>query len=265
MQDEQAPADLIAANERLQAAARDAAEKRARELPRAADVTELVQRMAAELGSVSEDVVRQHDRRLQADARRARLVSSGIVAELPDEDVELILEGREQPLHPMVTVRRWLKAATEVPYQQPMLVLCGGTGTGKTVAAAWALSMRGGLYVSIETFAREYRRYLRDASVADAAARALDRYWSAPLVALDELGDEPEDRETMELVRVALRRLTDRRQSRGRTLTIVCTNLLAHELADRFRIGRYDERTWSRWERMAAIRSVKGDDQRRRR
>lgn len=104
---------------------------------------------AAELGVELDQV----DERLEADrAREDRLralARSGIV--LPPEDLAAIAADTLDETEPLDLVRRWFEAELD----RPILILCGDTGVGKTVAAGWAVAARGGgVYVHAPELAR---------------------------------------------------------------------------------------------------------------
>jgi hypothetical protein len=146
------------------------------------------------------------------------------------------------------------------PPGRNVLVLAGTTGLGKTLAAAWVISREGGLYVKIDELMRDYARWERDMSQADATTNAWRRYQRAHLVVLDEVGRERRP----DLARDAFYKLVDERQSRRRHLTIILTNLSAEDFKERLRAGVYDQRSYSRLARDAWVVDLEGVDRRER-
>lgn len=110
-------------------------------------------------------------------------------------------------------VRKWLASDTA----PRVLVLSGGTGSGKTVAAALALTSReSGCWREVDQFAKAMRAYGREAEA--------DQAWllRCPLLVVDDVGTEKgRDREEMAGY---LRTLLEKRQGK-RTRTVITTNL----------------------------------------
>lgn len=198
-------------------------------------------------------------------AMRRNLRGAGLLHELPDQDLDLVLSGALERRDVTAVIETWYANASALPYGEPLLVACGPTQIGKTLAAASLLARHGGVYVVFEQFVREYSRYLRDTSVSDRSTDVLERYWGDGLLVLDELGTEEARSDVIEAARVALQRLVDRRRSRGRTLTLILSNLELSQLAEAFRDGRYDQRTHARIQLVGLVEAVRGDVRGRRR
>lgn len=180
-----------------------------------------------------------------ADVRRERLERSGISLCLPAGDVARIADPAGALELPMLAhVRQWLTTP------RPILVLSGLQGRGKTVAAAWAIALLGGVYLSIEDLVR-----LAGARFGADAARFGSALGSAMLV-LDDVGRE--SAEDAERVRAALVELVDKRRG-DRMRTIVTTNLSARDFAKAYP----DPRLTSRLTQSAAWRTDVGPDLRR--
>lgn len=201
--------------------------------------------------------------RMQREAWRDRLSSSGILASLRDEDRARVLDDALDETDALRATRAWLAKATQTPDpDRNVLALCGPRGLGKTIAAAWALSRRGGVYATVETYLRDHERWLRDRSYDDETSQAtqrMERYRTAHLVVLDEIGTE----RNAEAMRAAFFRLMDHRQSRRRQLTILLTNLSRADFVARLERGVYDERTTDRFRRDLWAVGLAGESMRR--
>lgn len=201
--------------------------------------------------AVTDDELAAFEARSQRDARRERLGRSELV--LRPEARRLILADQLLPTSALHTTRAWLAAATRPSQPGPhWLLLCGGMGNGKTTAAAWALSRQEGRFATVETFLRDYRRYLDDRGPVDRTQELRDRYGNGGLLVLDELGTESDS----VLMRSALHWLAEHRHTRRRHLTIVLTNLSKDDVFQRFRVGVYDMRTADRLRGCAMFASV---------
>lgn len=202
--------------------------------------------------------------RIDAEAERQawadRLEVSGVHGATRVEDRRMLLRGKLQQVPALRATQAWLAKAMGQPPGRNVLVMCGSTGLGKTLAAAWAISREGGIYAKVDELVRDYARWDRDRTAYDRTADHWRRYQRAHLVVLDELGRERD----ANLARDAVYKLADERQSRRRQLTIIITNLSKPDLLARLHAGVYDERTASRWARDAWVVQVDGADQRRR-
>lgn len=206
----------------------------------------------------SEEELEELEVRSARDARKERLERSGIV--IKPTPRQLLLADKLYPTQALASTKRWLAAATRTPGPGPnWCFLCGGMGAGKSVAAAWALSRQDGRYTTLETYLRDYRRYLDDRSPQDRTDLARDIYVRSGLLVLDELGTETDS----VLMRASLQWLVENRFARRRHLTLVITNLPKVDVMNRFRTGIYDARTWDRLKADALVVSVDGESMRR--
>lgn len=145
------------------------------------------------------------------------------------------------------STRRWLES------DRPVLILSGGTGVGKTVAAAHAMAraVRSQFVRAVQVGAH-WERWSSD---RESNIAPLDL--AVPLLVIDDLGQESlEDRRTI----CALEEIFDARKT-PRTRTIVTTNLDKKGIESRYR----SERINSRLSECATIAMLQGDDMRRRR
>lgn len=140
--------------------------------------------------------------------RKLALVQAGI----PQSLWETLRMPRNTPA--LAAVRGWLAG----PPTCVFLALAGQAGRGKTFAAAWAISERGGLYALAHDLV---------------AAGTFDPRWrelaEAPVVALDELGNEYRN----EAYSASLYTLLNTRHAHQRR-TILATNLDAPAFAARY-------------------------------
>lgn len=145
---------------------------------------------AAELG-ITEDELHQRladeraaEDRAEADVRTRSLRASRIARHplgLTPEMAEAITAGT-LPMSPALRVcKRWLAN----PKAPPILVLCGGTGTSKTVTIGWALAERDGEYVRALDLAERHRPQFEERERFEALHIKRPR-----LMALDDLGTE---------------------------------------------------------------------------
>ena len=219
----------------------------------------------ASIAAASDEAIAAMDARLKRDSRAERLVRSGVTepGPLPDEDRRMIVADACGQTPAMVAVQRWLpRALAKVDPDRNMLILAGPRGTGKTVAAAWAIARTGGRYVTLEEYLRDYSRWQRDRGREDGTGRELQRYDAGGLLVIDELRGEL-DRWLAEAERPGWHRIVDRRQSRKRHLTIGITNLSRDQFIADLQNGALDPRTYDRMRRSAYIIGVKGESLRK--
>lgn len=134
---------------------------------------------------------------------------------ITDDVAKRIATGTLADTASLQAVRAWLAAP------KPMLVLTGGVGTGKTVAALWGLTQVRGDLVYARDLARRHEVWGSD---RDYGVRPIDLRHR--LIVLDDLGTEAtEDRRFAP----ALDELIDSRQGGG-LRTIITTNLEAPEI-----------------------------------
>jgi DNA replication protein DnaC len=225
-----------------------------------AALADVIERTRA-VATASDDDLRAMDVRAAREGRRERLARSGIRSVLRAEDRTRLLDDALETTQALTAAQAWLAAAMRPrDPDRNTLVLCGHPGTGKTLAAGWCISRVGGRYVTTEEFLRAYSRWLRDRTRDDDSARDLERYESNGLVVLDEIGTERD----ATMMRDALHRLVDRRQTRRKQLTIMITNLTRVAFIARLKDGTYDPRTLSRMTRDAVSIGIEGDDMRAR-
>lgn len=219
---------------------------------------------AREVATASDEDIREMEIRLAREARSERILRSGITdpGPLPDEDRRMILSESCKQTRALATVRAWLpKALRAADPDRNMLILAGPRGTGKTVAAAWALAQTGGRYVTLEEYLRDYSRWQRDRTREDGTSRELQRYDAGGLLVIDELRGEL-DRWLAEAERPGWHRIVDRRQSRRKHLTIGITNLSRSEFIADLQNGALDPRTYDRMKRSAYIVGIEGESMR---
>lgn len=226
---------------------------------------------------LSEEEAAAFDRRLRVTERRERLMGSPIQDSLAEGDSRCILEDRLERTHALAAVAKWVGgwSGQARAVTRPWLIVAGPTGTGKTIAAGWAIAEVGGRYVRFPDLMQDHRSFARRASLREQEVQRGEfrsKYGFAGLLILDELGIEGEGEEERSAARLALHELVEMRQ-RWTHRTLVLTNKPSHELAERFETGQYDARTRSRLERLLVCDragtpllafDVKGEDMRRR-
>lgn len=181
------------------------------------------------------------ERDMSAATRRSMLEESGIIEVLTDADVRAVCDDTLRDVDALARVKEFM-AQTHYSVGKPIFVLLGGTGVGKTVAAAWALARRRGTFVEAERVVRLYEgRWKVDADRFQKLIRC-------ELLVIDELGTE----EDLARARPAYREIVNRRQSRHRP-TLFLGNLNVATLRERF-----EARTWNRLEAIAEIRGAVG-------
>lgn len=190
-----------------------------------------------------------NEARRQQARRRDAVVESGI--HVTPEDVEAVASGVYQDGSPWIETlavkitRAWLRggAAVRSGPRPRFLGLFGGTGVGKTVAAAWAIAEQGGgLAVSAGELGRLMLGFRRD----DAR---VERILRTRLLVVDDLGTEPS---TIRDFGAALFELVDTRQTRD-VLTILTSNGTEAEF-----VARYGDRTYQRMCHSGVVGSVAG-------
>ncbi len=180
-------------------------------------------------------------------ARHRRAVVSSLLGRLRPDVAEALLVGKLRETDAVRTVRAWL--ATD----KPTLVLSGGTGAGKTVAAALALCERIGSFQVLRAprLGAAFERWQSDREDGAEALRV-----NVATLLVDDLGLEPLDDRRVPL---ALEEIFDARQTASRR-TVVTTNLSRDAMR-----ARYSDRVLSRLAQNAAVVPVDGDDMRRQR
>lgn len=207
---------------------------------------------------MTEEQLRKRERELALEQRRDRLFSSPIRESLGVDDQGVtdetrILRDRLAPTLPLRAVQKWVNGWSN-PHTQsvtkPWLIMAGGTGTGKTVAAGWAIAEVGARYVRFPEAIQDFRALTRKSSLTELDAMRLElrrKYGVAGFLVLDEIGiEETKDADD---ARIALGEIAELRQ-RWHQRTLGLTNKSAAEIRERFRTGVYDQRTLSRIQRL---------------
>lgn len=145
---------------------------------------------AAELGITEDELHRRRadeaaaQERSESQARACSLRAARLARHplgLTPEMAQAITAGT-LPTSPALRVcKRWLAN----PKAPPILVLCGGTGTSKTVTAGWALAERDGDYVRALDLAERHRPQFEERERFEAL-----HVKRARLLVLDDLGTE---------------------------------------------------------------------------
>jgi DNA replication protein DnaC len=220
-----------------------------------AEIERADEREAARLGfaTVQELRAARSAEREAAEAQRkegerrnhVRAVLAHVGSRVTDDVARALFLGGElddTPAHLAVT--DWLES------QKPALVLSGGTGTGKTVAAVRAM-VRYGSYQFVRAI-RVGAHFERWASDREDGVDPL-RLGCSFLV-LDDLGQEAEsDRRAAQ----AVEEILDHRQ-RENTRTLITTNLTPDAIK-----ARYSDRVVSRLRQNATVKAVNTTDMRR--
>lgn len=151
-------------------------------------------------------------------ARAARLAP--ISGRLTSAGLEAIVDGREANTPSMAFLKMWLNDQV-----YPLMLLTGGVGCGKTMAASWALSRApSGQYVHARQLGAQFQPSRR------AVARGTEPLdMSVALLVVDDLGTEVRDQR----VALAFSEILDSRQSADR-LTIITTNLSEKDFKERY-------------------------------
>lgn len=184
------------------------------------------------------------------ESRRRLLESSGIVDVLPPEDVEALALNSYRDGRAIDLVTQFV-AQTQLSVGRPALVLMGGTGTGKTVAAGWALARTPGVFI-------EAGDLVRAQVAADGRSpRSPDverwrRLTRTGLLVVDELGTERD----IDDAQVAFREIINRRQDRRRP------TILLGNVEPKVFWARFDSRTRDRLRVCAFVRGLTGDSMR---
>lgn len=188
---------------------------------------------------------REEEREALQAARKRRLTP--MLPGLPASVANAIIRDELRPTKALDVVRRWLRN----PEAPPILVLVGGYGSGKTVAAGWALATHySGTYVRAVDFAMRAEPYTNDLS---RGVTPLDVKRPALLI-LDDLGTErrkaggePDPRFAPALYDVFDQRLGTLQNGQPRR-TLITTNLGKEAFIKRYAA---DERNVSRLRRDA--------------
>lgn len=223
----------------------------------------MLAKLEAQGAVASPERIAEYERQQRRDLRREALAASGL--QLPDEDRRMVLAGTlDKTKSACEHVTRWAmgapKPGEDIKGCTPgILFLCGGMGTGKTIAAAWWLSHVRGRSVTIHDAVRLYNRWKRSNYKPEEAEAALERLARIDCLHLDELGQESDA--DAESAREVLHWIVDHRQSKRRR-TLGTTNLSTTDLAGRFERGTYDKRTADRLADHGWVIQVAGESMR---
>lgn len=144
-------------------------------------------------------------------------------------------------------VRRWMDARRAKSAKwRPILVMLGGTGCGKTSAAAWSCAWHAGSYTKTRALEMAHR------AMFGAESQAWQSLMRANMLVIDDIAREPDAHAV-----AAFEDAIDERQSRP---TIVTGNITKAELAQ-----RYGGRVASRLAESGAVVWLDGQDMRARR
>lgn len=183
------------------------------------NIVEILARMLANsTPPTEEEAARERVAEAEREARNLRVQRESRIAlaNIPRRHAETLDDLRET--RALTVCRRWL----EIPARdQSSLVLAGPYGTGKSIAAAWALSEIGGLFVRATDLARMSGF---DEDLHHDLRRAI-------LLVIDDLGAEYSDRHGW-LASVVSAIIEYRLGDFSRTL--ITTNLRPHEIHERY-------------------------------
>lgn len=190
---------------------------------------------------------RQAEERLARETRAARLRDSGVCLEAGD--VPAVVADALEETRAVSVVSEWMGLVAKQEARR-ILILCGGVGIGKTVAASLAIAKWGGHCIRAPQLAQRIDPWRSDADAGHELV-ALGAYF----LLLDDLGRDPEVEATPRW-REAFGRFVDERQMHG--YTIITSNLPRSKFRE-----RYDERTISRLNQCAKAVEMAGKDLRR--
>jgi DNA replication protein DnaC len=169
--------------------------------------------------------------------RKERLKRAG--ARLGDSMVEACVADSLSPTEALKAVRGWYESRST-----PWLIVSGGTGCGKTVAAASLVAgITGAAWFRADDLVRAFAGFFGDAAERQEHAK------NAPLLVLDDVGGELDAARMLP----ALLELLDARLSASEHPTIVTTNLRKAEFAERYQNKRLYSRLreWTHWAELA--------------
>lgn len=194
---------------------------------------------ARRAGTTLDEALAADECRRLSERRAEALELAGV--SLPAQDLRRIADDALEPTEALGIVRRWF-ASTRV--DRPILVLCGAIGTGKSVAAAWAIAERGGgTTIHAPELARRVMPGRVELQLPDFSPVNLRN----SLLVLDDLGTEPNCQDPRWAEAFAV--FVERRMRHGRT--IITTNL------ERGNFDRYGARIVSRFNAHAYALDVK--------
>lgn len=161
--------------------------------------------------------------------RGARLESSGIMCEIPDDIRPALIAGTLPASEPLTATQAWMADRD----RHPWIVLGGSTGVGKTCAAADAIAAEGGVFKTADEVVAAF------AAMFGAEAQERERILRARVLVIDDVGTEL-DRDRM---LAALVTLLSKRASAMWTPTILTANMTANAFRERYK----NERLMSRF------------------
>ena len=187
---------------------------------------------------ICDDAAAAETARVQAEAlavqrrleRQQRLERERVPLKAPIERA-IIAGARLEPRPSLLAVQRWLADRDA----HPILVLSGGTGAGKSVAAAWALA-NGPSYCRWRSGAQALRAF---AANFGPGAEDQDAMRACRLLVLDEVGVHLDAARTLAML---LDLFDSRKGSAARTRTVVTTNMLQSAFLQRFADQRLHSR-----------------------
>lgn len=180
--------------------------------------------------------------------REANLADADVMGALMREDARALVKDELQPTPALEAVKRWFNTrSTGLRGAGAVMVLLGGCGRGKTVAAAWLLARLGaGRYIVTEQACR-----MSQAARADAWEKLL----ATSVVVLDDAGVESD----IARAEMAMYEFVNKRLDLERGWSVITSNLTWRDFTERF-----GQRTARRLEHGGQIKTIEGPDLRRR-
>lgn len=230
-------------DQRYAEAERKLAQERARQAPKRATSLskDEIAKMFSQVPVATAEQIAEADRREDFVRRQERLTSCGI--DITEEERHLVMHDRMTRTVPLSFVRKWHREAPRAgcpvaaleEASRGILVLTGGMGTGKSLAAAWWLSQVSGKYITrVELMTAWETKRNRFRPDEEPFARLL----RCDHVALDEFGAETDAE--IPIIRDAwFAFVNGRRCKRKRTLVLSNTSLKAF-------FARHDDTHYSR-------------------
>jgi DNA replication protein DnaC len=180
--------------------------------------------------------------RAGTEAKRKRLQASG--ARLTDAMTTALVSNSLRLTEPLRAAQEWFSTRP-----CPWLVLSGGTGTGKTVAAAaLVIANHSAHWVRSDDLVRTFAGFFGD------AAERQKQLKSSPFLVIEDLGVELDAARMLP----ALLEVLDDRLSASTTPTVITTNLKKQQIAERYP----NERLFSRLREHAHWVSLTNEDMR---
>lgn len=200
-----------------------------------ADVISLAER--AQQSAMTPEQLAEDARR---DAIQARSYNLALAAPpIPPAAVSAIVRGELEQTPHLLATRDWLRGANTI------LILAGGVGVGKTVAASWALSEQGGKIIHASQLARYWQGFDREERAE------WGRCADAHILVVDDVAEE---RDADKFAPALTELLSDRCRHHGRT--IITSNLTAQMLQERYD----DPKLWSRIRQSCSLASKDATD-----